>query len=203
MILSKSVNLCYCSVARSCPTLCSMLGLPCPSPSPGVHPSSCPLNQWCHPTISSSAALFSFRLQSSPASGSFPMSQLFTSGLNLCESLSIPCKIKTMIYVSHDFCWYSNDRKYARLRAKALWRMEVLINNLIRMFKKLDISVLETVWNWTSDLSACISSSCYSKMPWTEWFKQQKLSSHNSGGWTSKIKVPTRLVSPEASLLGL
>ena len=52
----------------------------CPSPSPRVCPSSCPLNQWCHPTISSSVALFSFCLQSFPASGSFPMSQQFTSG---------------------------------------------------------------------------------------------------------------------------
>ena len=43
-------------------------------------PSSCPLNRWCHPTISSSFALFSFCLQSFPASGSFPMSQLFASG---------------------------------------------------------------------------------------------------------------------------
>ena len=41
---------------------------------------SCPLSQWCYPTISSSAALFSFCLQSFPASGSFPMSWLFTSG---------------------------------------------------------------------------------------------------------------------------
>ena len=53
---------------------------PCPSPSPRVCPSSCPLNWWYHPTISSSAALFSFCLQSFPASGSFPMSWLFTSG---------------------------------------------------------------------------------------------------------------------------
>ena len=53
--------------------------LPCPSPSSGVCPSSCPLNRWCHPTISSSVTL-SFCLQSFPASGSFSMSQLFTSG---------------------------------------------------------------------------------------------------------------------------
>ena len=53
---------------------------PCPSPSPGVCPSSCPLNRWCHPTISSSVTLFSFCLQSFPVSESFPMSQLFTSG---------------------------------------------------------------------------------------------------------------------------
>ena len=53
---------------------------PCPSPTPGVYSNSCPLNQWCHPTISFSAVPFSSRLQSFPASGSFQMSQLFISG---------------------------------------------------------------------------------------------------------------------------
>ena len=52
---------------------------PCPSPTPGVYPNSCPLSQWCHPTISSSVVPFSFNPQSFPASGSFQMSQLFTS----------------------------------------------------------------------------------------------------------------------------
>ena len=45
--------------------------LPCPSSTPRVHSNSCPLSQWCHPTISSSVVPFSSRLQSSPASGSF------------------------------------------------------------------------------------------------------------------------------------
>ena len=53
---------------------------PCPSPTPGVHPNSCPLSPWCHPTISSSVIPFSSCPQSFPASGSFQMSQLFTSG---------------------------------------------------------------------------------------------------------------------------
>ena len=53
---------------------------PYPSPAPGVHSVSYPLSQWCHPTISSSIVSFSSCLQSSPASGSFQMSQLFTSG---------------------------------------------------------------------------------------------------------------------------
>ena len=53
---------------------------PCPSPTPGVYSNSCPLSRWCHPTISSSVVPFSSRLQSFPASGSFQMSQLFTSG---------------------------------------------------------------------------------------------------------------------------
>ena len=52
---------------------------PCPPPSPKVCPSSCPLHRWCHPAISSSDALFSFCPQSFPGSGTFPMSQLFTS----------------------------------------------------------------------------------------------------------------------------
>ena len=53
---------------------------PCPSPAPGVYSNSCPLNQWCHPTISSSVVPFSTHLQSFPASGSFPMNQFFASG---------------------------------------------------------------------------------------------------------------------------
>ena len=53
---------------------------PCPSPTPGVYSNSCPLSQWCHPTISSSVVPFSSCLQSFPASGSFPTSQFFASG---------------------------------------------------------------------------------------------------------------------------
>ena len=49
----------------------------CPSISPRVCPSSCPLSGWCYPTVSSSTAPFSFCLQSFPASGSFPMSCLY------------------------------------------------------------------------------------------------------------------------------
>ena len=52
---------------------------PCPSPTLGVYSNSCPLSWWCHPTISSSAIPFSSCLQSFPASGSFPMTQFFTS----------------------------------------------------------------------------------------------------------------------------
>ena len=54
--------------------------LPCPLPTSRAYSNSCPLSQWCHPTISSSVIPFSSHLQSSPPSGSFQMSQLFTSG---------------------------------------------------------------------------------------------------------------------------
>ena len=53
---------------------------PCPSPTPEVYSNWCPLSQSCHPTISSSVVPFFSRLQSFPASGSFPVSQLFASG---------------------------------------------------------------------------------------------------------------------------
>ena len=54
--------------------------LPCPSPTPRAFSNSCPSSQWCHPTSSSSVVPFSSCLQSFPASGSLPMSQLFASG---------------------------------------------------------------------------------------------------------------------------
>ena len=77
----------FSSVTQSCLTLYDLMDCkakharpPCPPPTPGVYSNSCPLSQWCHPTISSSVGPFSSHLHSFPASGSFPMSQLFTSG---------------------------------------------------------------------------------------------------------------------------
>ena len=65
--------------------------LPCPSPSPGVCSNSHLLSRWCHPTISSSVALFSSCPQFSPALGSIPMSQLFVSGgQSIGTSASVP-----------------------------------------------------------------------------------------------------------------
>ena len=72
-----------CSVAQSCLTLrpcgLQLARFPFPSPSSACS-KSCPLSQWCYPTISSSVIPFSSCFPSFPASGSFPMSQLFASG---------------------------------------------------------------------------------------------------------------------------
>ena len=77
-------NSCYWSIPKLRLTLwphgLQHARLPCTSPTPRVYSNSRQLSQWCYPTISSSAAHFSFWLQSSPASESFPVSQLFTSG---------------------------------------------------------------------------------------------------------------------------
>ena len=74
----------FSSVAQSCLTLwphgLQHASLLCPSPTPGVDSNSYPLNWWCHPTISSSIVPFSSHLQTFPASGSFPVSQLFAWG---------------------------------------------------------------------------------------------------------------------------
>ena len=76
---------CCCPVGQSCPVLCNPMncstsGFPVPWPSPRACSNSCPLSQWCHPTISSSVIPFSSCLQCFPASRSFLMSQVFASG---------------------------------------------------------------------------------------------------------------------------
>ena len=71
----------FSSVAQSCPTLCEPMD--CSTPGFPVHhqlPNSFPSSWWCHPTILSSVVPFSSNLQSFPASGSFLVSQFFTSG---------------------------------------------------------------------------------------------------------------------------
>ena len=71
-----------CSLMSNClwPHELQHSRLPCPSPTPGVHPNPHPSSRWCHPTVSSSVIPFSPCPQSFPASGSFPMSQLVASG---------------------------------------------------------------------------------------------------------------------------
>ena len=87
-LFSLSLSVQFRSVQLSCSVVSDSLwphGLqharpPCPSSTSRACSNSCPLSQWCHPTISSSVVLFSSCLQSFPASGSFQMSQFFASG---------------------------------------------------------------------------------------------------------------------------
>ena len=87
---------------------------PYPSPTPGVYSNSCPLSQWCHPTISSSVVPFSSCLQSFPASGSFPMNQFFTSGgqsIGVSASASVlPMNIQDWFPLGWT-CWISLQSK--------------------------------------------------------------------------------------------
>ena len=75
--------------------------LPCISPTPGAYSNSCPLSQWCHPTISPSVP-FSSHLQSFPASGSFQMSQFFTS----CGLISIGVSASASVLPMNTQDWF-------------------------------------------------------------------------------------------------
>ena len=102
---------------------------PCPSPTPRVHSNSCPSSQWCHPAISSSVVPFSFCPQSLPASESFPMSQLFTSGgqsTGVSASASFPPKKSQGWSLSEWTGWIP-------LKSKGLSR--VFSNTTVKMHK--------------------------------------------------------------------
>ena len=82
--------------------------LPCPSLSPKVCSNSCPWSRWCHSTVSSSLVPFSFHLQSFPASESFPMSQLFTSGvqsIGVSATSSISSTNECSVLISFRMHW--------------------------------------------------------------------------------------------------
>ena len=89
--------------------------LPCPSQSPRVCSNLCPLSWWCHLNISSSAALFSFCLQSFPASGSFLMIWLFASG-----GQSIGASVSTSVLPVNIQHWFPLELTSLILKSKGL-----------------------------------------------------------------------------------
>ena len=108
-------------VTQLCPDSLQPHGLqharfPCPSPTSRVDSNSCPLSQWCHPTISSSVIPFSSCLQSFPASGSFQMSQLFAS-----EGESIGVSASTSVLPMNIQDWFLLGRTgWISLQSKGL-----------------------------------------------------------------------------------
>ena len=92
---------------------------PCPSPTPGVHPDSHPLSQWCHPAISSSVVPFSSCPQSLPASESFPRSQPFTWG---GQSTGVSALASVLPKKSQG--WSPSEwTGWISLQSKGLWRV--------------------------------------------------------------------------------
>ena len=102
--INTSVTSSCSSVAKSCPTLCNPVdystpGFPVLYHLPGACSNSCPLSRWCHLTTSSSVVPLSFHLQSFPASGSFPMCQLFPlSGQSIGTSVFV--LVRTLLIYS-------------------------------------------------------------------------------------------------------
>ena len=95
---------------------CSTPGFPCPSPSPGACSDSCPLSQWCHPTISSSVNPFSC-LQSFLAAESFLIGQLFASDGQSIEASALASVLQWIVRI-HPYCtlkgpvWFHSGRSY-------------------------------------------------------------------------------------------
>ena len=92
---------------------------PCPSPTPGVYPNSCPLSQWCHPIISSSVTHFFSCLQSFPASGSFPMSKFFISG---GQRIGVSASTSVLPMNTQDWSPLGGTG-WIFLQSKGLWRV--------------------------------------------------------------------------------
>ena len=101
---------------------------PCPSPTPGVDSNSCPLSQWCHPATSSSVVPSSSCPQSLPASGSFPMSQLFTWG---GQSTKVSASASVLPVNTQD--WSLECTGWISLQSKGLAR--VFFNTIVRKYQ--------------------------------------------------------------------
>ena len=127
--------------------------LPCPSLSPRVCSDSCPLSQWFNPTVSSSAALFSFCFQSFPASGYFPISWLITSSGQITgASASVfPMNIQ---FVSFRTDWLDlsgvrgtlkSHLQHHSSKASALWGSAFFMVQLLHLYMTTGITISLTM----------------------------------------------------------
>ena len=140
--------------------------LPCPSPTPGAYSNSCPLNPWCHPTISSSVVPFSSHLQSFPASGPSPMSQFFaSSGQTIVASdpaSVLPMNIQDWFPLGWTG-WISLQSKglsrvfFQHLSSKAsIWCSAFFAVQLSHPYMAIGKTIALTTWTffWQSNVSA-------------------------------------------------
>ena len=137
--------------------------LPCPSPTPKVYSNSCPLSWWCHPTISSSVVPFFSRLQSFPASGSFPMNQFFTSGGIWSFSIGVSASASVLPMNVQDWFpldqWTTLDQLILQLQMKgekkslksiSYWSSLKVIQ-IAYLWKKLDLQFINKPFHRGND----------------------------------------------------
>ena len=135
--------------------------LPCLSPAPGACSNSCPSSQWCHPIISSSVIPFSSCPQSFPASGSFPMSQLFQAGGQSTEaspSVSVlpvniqsrvPLGLTGLISLISLLCRDSHKSSPApRFKASILWYSAFFMVQLSHPYRTTGKAIVLTIWTF-------------------------------------------------------
>ena len=129
--------------------------LPCPSQSPGACSNSCPLSQWCHPTISSSFIPFSSCLQSFPASVSFPMSRLFASGGQRIEASASASVLPVNIQGWFPLGWTGlislQPKELSRVFSNTtVQRLCILFNKTLKsLFSKMRFYTHYKFWLWS------------------------------------------------------
>ena len=131
---------------------------PCPSPTPGVHPNSCASSWWCHPAISSSVVPFSSCPRSLPASGSFPMSQLFAWG-----GQTIGVSASALVLPKNTQGWSPSEwTGWISFQSKGLSR--VFSNTTVQKHQFFGALPLTTVGNW--GIKSALWSSVWAGVSW-------------------------------------
>ena len=142
--------------------------LPCPSSTPRIYSNSCQLSQWCHPTISSSVVPFSSHLQSFPASGSFPLSQFFTSGgqsIGVSASASaLPMHIQdwfTLGWTGWVFLWSKGlSRVFSNTIAQKHQFLALFIVQLSHPFMTTGKTIAWSRWTFVSKVMSLLLICC-------------------------------------------
>ena len=139
---------------------------PCPSPTPGAYSNSCPLSQWCHPTITSSVIPLSSCLPSFPASGSFLMSHLFASGgqsIGASASASvIPKKIQGWFPLgltglfSLQFKGLKSFLQHHSSKALILWCSVFFMVQLSHPYMTTGKTIALTIWTFVSKVMSLL-----------------------------------------------
>ena len=165
---------------------------PCPSPTPGVHPNPCPLSRRCHPTISSSVVPFSSCPQSFPASGYFPVSQLFASGgQNIGVSVStsvLPMNTQARSplgwtgWISLQSKGFSSLLQHHSSKASILWHSAFFIVQLSHPYMTTGKTIVLTRWTFVGKVMSLLFNmlsrliitfllrSKHLLISWLQWF---------------------------------
>ena len=138
----------------------------CSSLTPRVYPNSCPLSQWCHPTISSSVAPFSSCLQFFAASGSFQMSQFFASG---GQSVGVSASSSVLPMNTQDWfplwwtSWISLQSKglssllqHHSSKASILWHSAFFTVQLSHLFLTTGKTTALTIWTFVGKVMSLL-----------------------------------------------
>ena len=123
---------------------------PCPSPTPRVYSNSRPLSRWCHPTISSSVVPFSSCPQSSPASGSFQISQLFTSGgqsIGVSASASVlPMNVQDWFPLGWTGWIFLQSKRLQRVFSNPIVQKHQFFGTQLSLWSNPHIHTYMTIW---------------------------------------------------------